>query len=105
MIFFETLKNSIGGLLRLKTQLYWYGGRGWDGSLGRACLILDADDGCRPTSAARLAPASAVASAARTAAVAAPAAHEALATPVLLLIDGLPIWVWVDEQNAEIMNE
>ena len=31
MTFLEALQSHRGGLVRIKTQLYWYGGRGWDG--------------------------------------------------------------------------
>ena len=42
MTFLETLQSRKGGLLRLKSELYWHDGRGYDGSPGRICLILDA---------------------------------------------------------------
>ena len=42
MTFRKELRAHRGGLLRLKTALYWYGGRGWDERLDRVCLLLDA---------------------------------------------------------------
>ena len=42
MDFLQTLKAQVGGLLHIKSELYWYGGRGWDGAPGRVCLLLDA---------------------------------------------------------------
>jgi hypothetical protein len=90
MIFFKRLKNSIGGLLRLKTQFWWYNGEGWDNHPGRVCLILDAYEGRQPIAAAET--------------LGALTTRGASAT-VLLLIDGSPTWVWVDEQNTEIMKE
>jgi len=86
MTFLEQLQTSKGGLLRLKTELYWYGGRGRDNNPGRACLLLDA--------------------AAATAAVIAARAHTASADPralALLLIDGQPSWVWISEKDVEVM--
>ena len=41
MTFLEVLQSHKGGLLRIKSELYWYGGRGFDGYPGRVCLILD----------------------------------------------------------------
>lgn len=45
MTFLEQLKAHIGGLVRLKTQIYWYQLSAWDGVEGRVCLLLDAFDG------------------------------------------------------------
>ena len=42
MTLLEGLQSHRGGLLRIKSELYWYGGRGFDGAPGRVCLILDA---------------------------------------------------------------
>ena len=42
MNLLETLQAHKGSLIRLKTQLYWHNGRGYDGTPGRICLILDA---------------------------------------------------------------
>lgn len=41
--FHEQLQAHVGGLVRLHTNLYWYGGRGYDASSGRICLLLDID--------------------------------------------------------------
>ena len=41
MPLLEQLQAHKGGLIQLKTQLYWYDGRGWDGDPARVCLILD----------------------------------------------------------------
>jgi len=88
----ETLQSHRGGLLRLKTQLYWYDGRGWDNNPGRICLILDA--------AADAAPSEPAAASDVVEAAEAPAAGVAAA---LLLIDGSPQWVWVAEQDVELL--
>ena len=88
MTFLEQLQSRRGGLIRLKTELYWYGGRGYDGNPGRVCLILDtaADVDAKvlwkaPSTAAARTPG--------------PAA--------LLLIDGSPHWVWVAESDVELL--
>ena len=80
MIFLETLKANLGGLLRVKTSLYWYGAGCWDNNPGRVSLILDAD---------------------RFGAQAAHAAVPSIAAGridgaacVFLLIDESPKWVW-----------
>jgi len=41
MTLLEKLESHRGGLVRLPTQLFWYG-RGWDRTPGRICLLLDA---------------------------------------------------------------
>ena len=94
MTFLEQLQSHRGGLLRLKTELYWYGdGRGYDRSPGRVCLLLDAaanGDAKVPWKAP-----STAAARARTAAGPRAAAH--------LLIDGTPHWVWVVEADVELL--
>ena len=88
MTFLEQLQSHKGGLIQLKSQLYWYGGRGYDGNPGRVCLILDA---------ATIAPAHAPAHAA--------VATAATADGVIayLLLDGSPQWVWVDKEDMELL--
>jgi hypothetical protein len=43
MTFAEQLKNHVGGLIRIKTDLYWYNTGVWDGIEGRVCLLLGTD--------------------------------------------------------------
>jgi hypothetical protein len=88
MTFLEELTAHKGGLILLKTELYWYDGRGWDGITGRVCLLMDADD--------RLASRAAVTATAATAATATATA--------LLLIDGRPHWVWVSRADVELLQ-
>ena len=86
MTFLEQLQSHKGGLLYLKTGLYWYGGRGYDRSPDRICLILDA--------------------ARRTAATGTAAARGTTADyATLLLIDGSPHWVWVAAEDVELLSE
>jgi hypothetical protein len=82
MTFLEELTAHKGGLIRLKGELYWYGGRGWDGCPGRICLLMDS------------APAAAAARAGRRALT---------DTATLLLIDGRPHWVWVGADDLELL--
>ena len=89
MTFLETLQTHKGSLIRLKTELYWYGGRGgYDGNPGRICLLLDVS--------------TAVAVAGRSAARTSTNAHTDAA---YLLIDGSPQWVWVAEEDVEVIND
>ena len=91
MTFLKELQVHKGGLLRLTGELFWYGGRGWDGSPGQICLVLDAKRSgtlCIPAAAATTA-------VARVTAERGPAA--------LLLIDGAPHWVWVARADVEIL--
>jgi len=91
MAFLDDLQSHRGGLLELRTQLYWYWprGRGWDSTPGRLCLLLDstADVGEG-------------ADAADAVAVGWQGRHRAV---VLLLIDGHPRWVWVAEEDVEFL--
>ena len=86
MTLLETLQAHRGGLLHIKSELYWYGSGGWDGAPGRICLLLDA----------------AYPSAAATGATATARWRGPLAT-VLLLIDGQPQWIWVGKEDVEIL--
>jgi hypothetical protein len=87
MTFLEELTAHKGGLILLKTNLFWYGGRGWDGVQDRVCLLMDAE-----VYAAHAAAASAAAG---------PASARAAAA--LLLIDGCPHWVWVSSDDLELL--
>jgi hypothetical protein len=86
MTFLEELTAHKGGLVCLKSELYWYGGRGWDGCPGRICLLMDA--GLRSCALA---------------AAASAAAHAAASAVTLLLIDGCPHWVWVSSDDLELL--
>jgi hypothetical protein len=91
MTLLEELQSHKGGLVRIKTQLYWYSGRGWDGVHDRVCLLLNADntgaDGTAAFAAAR---------------TTAPALTDA--SVALLLVDGQPHWVWVGADDLELLS-
>ena len=96
MTFLEGLQSHKGGLIRLKTELYWYDG-GWDGVPGRVCLVLDA-----------VAPAVATSTTAATAVAVAVAVAPAVAPPppraaALLLIEDRPQWIWVSQEDVELI--
>ena len=93
MTLLEGLQSHRGGLLRIKSELYWYGGRGFDGSPGRVCLILDVDEAL----------AVAVATAA-TATAAAAWTRARRRDAAFLLIDGFPHWVWVAQEDVELIT-
>ena len=86
MTFLEQLQAHKGGLIQLKSQLYWYGGRGYDGNPGRVCLILDSAPTARDTGAKP---------AARACSIAGAVAY--------LLLDGSPQWVWVAKEDMELL--
>jgi hypothetical protein len=89
MTLLQQLQAHKGGLIHLKTQLYWYG-VGYDKNPGRVCLVLDIDT-------------TETAAATGTTAAATAAARGVAST--LLLIDGSPQWIWIDEEDVEIMLE
>ena len=93
MTFLEQLQSHRGGLIRIKSELFWYTGRGWDGSPGRICLVLDiggAAPGFRvPVRVA--------------AATSLPAARRSDMDVALLLIDGRPQWICVSQEDVELL--
>ena len=94
MTLLEQLQAHKGGLIQLKTQLYWYDGRGYDGTSGRICLILDATasdaaDGVGPVAYAGRATN--------------PAGNVYAAAAAFLLIDGQPQWIWVAKEGVELL--
>jgi hypothetical protein len=96
MTFLQQIQAHKGGLICLKTQLYWYGGRGYDNTPGRICLVLDI---------------AATRSAARTDAATTPVsalkrifyAAETRTASAHLLIDGVPQWIWLADENVELL--
>jgi len=88
MTLLEALQAHKGGLVRIKTDLFWYGGRGWDGARGRICLLMDADDDAPDR---------------RFAAARTTASTFIAATVALLLVDGQPHWVWVGADDLELL--
>jgi hypothetical protein len=103
MTFLEALRSHKGGLIRLKGELFWYGGRGWDGIRGRVCLLMDARDAARASAdhaAATAVPTAAAIAGFGTAASVRTAADLAAAC---LLIDGRPRWVWIAPADVELL--
>jgi hypothetical protein len=86
------LQAHRGGLLLIKSQLHWYGGRGWDGVPDRLCLVLDA---------VAVAASPRIAAGTRTVITYGPRAASAA---VHLLIDGSPRWVWVADRDVELLD-
>jgi hypothetical protein len=89
--FIKTLQAHRGGLARIKTQIFWYNGRGWEETPGRVCLILDVLE-------CGVAGAEAAGCSASSWSV---AESEKL---VLLLIDELPKWFWLSEDDIEFIG-
>ena len=83
MTFLEQLQAHEGGLVQLKTELYWYAQGRHDGNPGRVCLLLNA--------------------AVTAAATAATAEVDHRQGAAFLLIDGRPQWIWVTEKDVELL--
>ena len=90
MTFIESIQSHKGGLLRLKTCLYWYGS-GYDKNPERICLILDVDGTVVGVDAFLIT----TAATRRTAATSTAAA--------LLLVDGSPQWIWIAKEDVELL--
>ena len=94
MTLLETLRSRKGGLLRIKSKLYWYEASNLEKHPGRVCLLLDAI----PSSNAHVDAAGLIAlGVVDTTPVNSAVAH--------LLIDGSPRYVWVVEREVEVINE
>jgi hypothetical protein len=89
MTLLEELTAHKGGLVCLKTELFWYGGRGWDGCPGRICLLMD-------SAAFLYTLVNALATVARS-------RGPRTDYSTLLLIDGCPHWVWVSSDDLELL--
>ena len=87
--FLNRMERHIGGLIEIKTELYWYGARAWDKSPGRICLLLEATTGYTIESSR----------------FAAHTANTSESIAALLLIDGSPRWVWMAKEDVETLNE
>jgi hypothetical protein len=116
MVLLEQLRIHVGGIVLLRDELYWYGGRGWDGCPGRICLLMDSAPttdraellGLGAVFCAELLGLGAVFCAekhfeagARTAAT--HAAARSAAAAALLLLDGCPCWVWIGPDDLELL--
>jgi hypothetical protein len=99
MTLCEKLVAHKGRLILLKTELWWYGGRGWDGCPGRICLILDTGLTYDSDNYGYPAPTATTAAAARTGAAVALVGGAA----ACLLIDGRPHWVWIAPADVELL--
>lgn len=95
MMFLRQLRSHIGGLIRLKTGLFWYDGGGYDSTPARVCLLLET---VSPTLSGPRTVATTT-SATRTSTVLAVAAEG---IPALLLVDGSPHWIWLVENDVEL---
>lgn len=98
MTFLEKLQSRKGGLIKLKTELYWYTDQLQDKNPGRICLLLDVVKDVQhldPTTVA----------AARTAIGGDRSGGVGTTAIAHLLIDGSPQWVWVAEADVELLNE
>ena len=91
--YLQLLQTHSGYLIRLKTELYWYDGRGYDGSPGRICLLLAAVDARYYLEAAS--------AASKYATWCTGAARNNV---VLLLVDGSPHWVLLAEVDMELLQ-
>jgi hypothetical protein len=96
MTFLESLQSHKGGLIRLHTDLYWYG-RDWDKNPGRVCIILNAAATTRDRSFGSRWAYDAVAATTHA------DIFRIAAIVVLLLIDSAPQWVCVAEEDVELV--
>ena len=95
MTFLKKLKAHVGGLVLIKTELYWYKTRKWDGAHESVHLLLDVLD-----------PAEDVAGDISPEAAARWTCPIEAASPiaVLLFIDGSPKWVWIYHVAVELLK-
>ena len=93
----EQLHAHKGGLLCLKSKLYWYGSRGWDDFPGRVCIVLDVSEvTMRNRMASKAATQAALNSMMKS------TERTSLAV-VQLLIDGMAHWVWTSQEDVQFL--
>ena len=93
MTLLDKLQAHKGGLLRLKTELYWYDRGDHDGIEGRHCILVDAPAKPGPAIEDAVTPTVELYN-----------VEELNKTAVaLLLIDGTCSWVWVAEEDVELL--
>ena len=91
MTFLKQFQARKGGLLKIKTQLYWYVQGRYDGNPRRICLILDAVDehDVDAVGAAN--------------AYAESHGKKVNSVDAFLLVDGVPRWIWLSEADVELL--
>jgi hypothetical protein len=102
MTLLEQLQSNKGGLIRLKTDLFWLDTASWDKKPGRICLILDTLCEERKNVHGDEVMACSILTAGYQ-------SHSTRRvggrnTIAQLLIDGSPQWVWVDEDDVEVIS-
>jgi len=102
MTFFETLNANCGGLIKLKTQLFWYKKGDWDCIYDRICLIVDVINAMDDAGQDIDLPDNVVIQAY----TGRPGGrHGMFEVALCLIIDELPKWIWVDERHVELLFE
>ena len=96
MTFLKQFQAHKGGLLRIKTELYWYDRGRYDGNPGRVCLILDAYDARQVVT--RDIDASGAANR-----QAESEGKKVNSVDSFLLVDGIPRWIWLSEDDVELL--
>ena len=104
MTLLEQLQAHKGGLIQLKTQLYWYDRGSWDGTPGRICLLLDATTTATAAAAAGHSGRSLVRATRISRKLPATSDEGLSSSPAaFLLIDGQPQWIWVAEEDIALL--
>jgi hypothetical protein len=94
MTFIEQLKAHVGGLVRLKTDIYLYRARSRDGIEGRICLLLGAADALTVRDS----------NIGAVGATKKPTMRPAGSTAhALLLIDDQAKWIWTSIEDVEFI--
>ena len=91
MTFLRKLKAHVGGLVLIKTDLYWYKTHKWDEAYKRVHLLLDAYE-TTPTNLDATTSWGVEYNARQTYA------------PASLFIDGTPKLVWLDSETVELIK-
>ena len=96
MTFLKQFQARKGGLLKIKTQLYWYDKGRHDGNPGRVCLILD-------VYAARQIDSHDVDAVGAANEQAESDGKKVNSVDAFLLVDGVPRWIWLSEADVELL--
>ena len=96
MKILKKLRAHVNGLVKIKTELYWYAEQRWDNSQERVCILLDSAlrENHDPSVQGHLHAASRRWR---------PGPRQD-SIELKVLVDGQPCWILLDEENIEIIK-
>ena len=96
MTLLKKLQSHVGGLVKIKAELYWYDSSSWENVQERICTLLDSAlrENHDPSVQGRI-----IAASRRWR-----MGPRTDSIELQVLVDGLPCWILLDEENFEIVE-